>query len=258
MDRFFVQSQEKRENQRGDFACLQYHAKDDYKPPRCVSLSVHAVARLDTNAQNQDSGSSAICAVMQDWTLLSHCRTPGADRKGQSRPRGLCRASLLFCWTVRRGKQQLDHRWITTWMDRVPPSIGSANYVSKSHCRLVPAPITNHVVLTIGAKLYQGGSGLPNPWELPPPPSQGHNALSPPVVNQWSGRETGPPRILMIINRSTRRGRELEGNPSRELRMLEEYLLRLYWRDKPCSLDGSATTAKFVARLKTSCAFDNF
>lgn len=108
MDRFFVQSQEKRENQRGDFACLQYHAKDDYKPPRCVSLSVHAVARLDTNAQNQDSGSSAICAVMQDWTLLSHCRTPGADRKGQSRPGGLCRASLLFCWTVRRGKQQLD------------------------------------------------------------------------------------------------------------------------------------------------------
>lgn len=251
MDRFFVQSQEKRENQRGDFACLQCHAKDDYKPPRCVSLSVHAVARLDTNAQNQDSGSSAICAVMQDWTLLSHCRTPGADRKGQSRPRGLCRASLLFCWTVRRGKQQLDGPSTPIdWLCKLCQQVALSTRPCTNHqpcgpnhwCQIVP----------------RGVCGLPNPWELPPPPSQGHNALSPPVVNQWSGRETGPPRILMIINRSTRRGRELEGNPSRELRMLEEHLLRLYWRDKPCSLDGSATTAKFVARLKTSCAFDNF
>lgn len=71
------------------------------------------------------------------------------------------------------------------FVDLVPPSIGSANYVSNCHCRLFPLP-------TIGVRLYQGGRGLPNPWELPLPRRQSHKVLLPPVVNQWSGGKTEP------------------------------------------------------------------
>lgn len=71
------------------------------------------------------------------------------------------------------------------FVDLVPPSIGSANYVSNCHCRLFPLP-------TIAVRLYQGGRGLPNPWELPLPRRQSHKVLLPAVVNQWSGGKTEP------------------------------------------------------------------
>jgi len=59
----------------------------------------------------------------------------------------------------------------------VPPSMGSmgsANYASDGHCRLFPAP-------TKGAKLYQGGLGVPKSRELAPPRQQSYTVLLPPA-----------------------------------------------------------------------------